>query len=216
MVNLLVRTSTLYLVEGSQKTFCLVWSFHQIQLRCSAKPDWPLTCSWLITMFTLWCGLYILLHISVLYWCNSLLCPSLFQPYCHLLSSYAPLLSCLTVSTVSFLVCYNSAASWAAASMLVPTSSLGVTSTCSITQYRTVFMFLSCSNIKATISVDKLIPQNGQMTNLCILIDHCTSLSPWFIILDKNNFVNVSHRCLTSGGYQVCLWPMPCGLICIY
>ncbi len=27
-----------------------------------------------------------------------------------------------------------------------------------------------------------------------ILICHCTSLSPWFIILDKNNFVNVSHH----------------------
>ncbi len=25
-----------------------------------------------------------------------------------------------------------------------------------------------------------------------VLIDHCTSLSPWFIILDNNNFVNVS------------------------
>ncbi len=38
-----------------------------------------------------------------------------------------------------------------------------------------------------------------------ILIGHCTSLSPWFIILDKNNFVNVSHHYLISGGYQVCL-----------
>ncbi len=38
-----------------------------------------------------------------------------------------------------------------------------------------------------------------------ILIGHCTSLSPWFIILDKNNFVKVSHHYLTSGGYKVCL-----------
>ncbi len=37
-----------------------------------------------------------------------------------------------------------------------------------------------------------------------IIIGQCTSLSPWFIILDKNNFVNVSHHYLTSGGYQVC------------
>ncbi len=34
-----------------------------------------------------------------------------------------------------------------------------------------------------------------------ILIGHCTSLLPWFIILDKNNVVNVSHHYLTSGGY---------------
>ncbi len=36
-----------------------------------------------------------------------------------------------------------------------------------------------------------------------ILIGHCTSLSTWFIILDKNNFVKVSHHYHTSGGYQV-------------
>ncbi len=29
---------------------------------------------------------------------------------------------------------------------------------------------------------------------------HCTSLSPWFIILDKNNFVNVSHH------YWIPIW----------
>ncbi len=48
-----------------------------------------------------------------------------------------------------------------------------------------------------------------------ILICHCTSLSLWFIILDKNNFVKVSHPYLhlTSGGYQVYLQPMPCGVI---
>ncbi len=32
-----------------------------------------------------------------------------------------------------------------------------------------------------------------------------TSLSQWFIILDMNNFVKVSHHYLTSGRYQVCL-----------
>ncbi len=46
-----------------------------------------------------------------------------------------------------------------------------------------------------------------------ILNCYCTSLSTWFIVLDKNNFVKVSHHYLTSGGYQVCLPPMPCGLI---
>ncbi len=49
-----------------------------------------------------------------------------------------------------------------------------------------------------------------------ILICHCTSLSPWFIILDKNDFVNVSYHCLTSGWYQGFLLPMPCGLIGMY
>ncbi len=49
-----------------------------------------------------------------------------------------------------------------------------------------------------------------------ILICHCTSLSPWFIILDKNNFVKVSHHYLTSGGYRSILQPMPCGLIGMY
>ncbi len=38
-----------------------------------------------------------------------------------------------------------------------------------------------------------------------ILICRCTSLSQWFIILDNNNFVKVSHHYLTSGGYQVFL-----------
>ncbi len=38
-----------------------------------------------------------------------------------------------------------------------------------------------------------------------VLIGHYTSLSPWFIILDKNNFVKVSNHYLTSGGCQVCL-----------
>ncbi len=50
----------------------------------------------------------------------------------------------------------------------------------------------------------------------CILIGHCASLSPWFIILDKNNFVNVSHHYLTSGGHHVCLLTMPCGFIGMY
>ncbi len=42
-----------------------------------------------------------------------------------------------------------------------------------------------------------------------ILIGHCSSLSPRFIMLDKNNFVKVSYHYLTSGGYQVCLYRMP-------
>ncbi len=65
--------------------------------------------------------------------------------------------------------------------------------------------------IKKSFSVHKLIPKNAPY----ILIGHCTSLSPWFIILDKNN-VNVSHPTLISGGYQVFLQPMPCGLIGMY
>ncbi len=42
-----------------------------------------------------------------------------------------------------------------------------------------------------------------------ILIGHCTSLSPWFIILDKIFLVKIAHRYLTSRWYQVCLWSMP-------
>ncbi len=38
-----------------------------------------------------------------------------------------------------------------------------------------------------------------------ITIGHCTSLSPGFIILDKINFVKVSHHYVTSVGYQVFL-----------
>ncbi len=49
-----------------------------------------------------------------------------------------------------------------------------------------------------------------------ILISHSASLSQWFIILDKNNFINISHHYLTSGGYQVFLKPMPCELIGMY
>ncbi len=57
-------------------------------------------------------------------------------------------------------------------------------------------------HVKATFSFHKLIPKNAQMTTY-ILIGHCTSLSPWFIILDKINFAKVSNHYLTSGGYQV-------------
>ncbi len=49
-----------------------------------------------------------------------------------------------------------------------------------------------------------------------ILIGHYTPLSPWFIILDKNNFVKVSQHYLTSGQYQVYLLPMTCGLNSMY
>ncbi len=69
--------------------------------------------------------------------------------------------------------------------------------------------------IKATFSVHKLIPKTLKWLPY-ILICHGTSLSPWFIILDNNNFVNVSHHYLISGGYQVCLYPMSCGLIGMY
>ncbi len=49
-----------------------------------------------------------------------------------------------------------------------------------------------------------------------ILICHCTSLSPWFIILDKNNFVKVDNHYLTPGGNQVCLYAMPWEFIGMY
>ncbi len=49
-----------------------------------------------------------------------------------------------------------------------------------------------------------------------ILIGHCISLSPWCIILDKNNVANVSYHDLTSGGYHVCLLPMSYGFIGMY
>ncbi len=39
------------------------------------------------------------------------------------------------------------------------------------------------------------------------------TLSSRFITLDRNNFIKVSHHYLTSGWYQVCLYPMPCELI---
>ncbi len=70
-------------------------------------------------------------------------------------------------------------------------------------------------HIKASFSFHKLIPKALKWLPY-ILICHCTSLSPWFIILDKTNFENVFHHYLTSGGYQVWLKPMPCGLIDIY
>ncbi len=58
----------------------------------------------------------------------------------------------------------------------------------------------------------KQITTNTQMTSF-ILICHCTPLLPWFIILDKNNFVIVSHHYLTSGGYQVCLYSQICPVV---
>ncbi len=68
---------------------------------------------------------------------------------------------------------------------------------------------------KATFSFHKLIPKNAQMTTLYTNWS-LSSLSPWFIILDKNNSVKGSHHYLTSGGYQVFLKPMPRGLIGTY
>ncbi len=59
---------------------------------------------------------------------------------------------------------------------------------------------LSTVQLKATFSIYKLITKMLKWLPY-ILIGHCTSLSPWFIILDKNNFVNVSHHYLSSGGY---------------
>ncbi len=52
---------------------------------------------------------------------------------------------------------------------------------------------------KASLSVHKITPKTPKWLPY-ILICHCTSLSPWFIILDKNNFINVSHY------YWVPIW----------
>ncbi len=62
MINLLIRTTSLYLVEGSHSTIDLMRSFHQIQFWCSANPDWPLRCSWVIIMVI---RCWWLLHVSV-------------------------------------------------------------------------------------------------------------------------------------------------------
>ncbi len=69
----------------------------------------------------------------------------------------------------------------------------------------TLLVFSSCNQckFKATFSFYKLIPIKFKWLPY-ILICHCTPLSPWFIILDKNNFVKVSHHYLTSEGCQVC------------
>ncbi len=52
--------------------------------------------------------------------------------------------------------------------------------------------------IKATVSVHKLIPKKLKWLPY-ILIGHCVSLSQWFTLLDKNNFVEVSQHYFTSG-----------------
>ncbi len=46
---------------------------------------------------------------------------------------------------------------------------------------------------KASFSFHKITPQTLKWLPY-ILICHCTSLSPWFIILDKKHFVKVSHH----------------------
>ncbi len=46
--------------------------------------------------------------------------------------------------------------------------------------------------LKAPFSFHKIAPKILKW--LPYIICHCTSLSPWFIILDKINFVNVSHH----------------------
>ncbi len=56
-----------------------------------------------------------------------------------------------------------------------------------------------CSRLKASFSFHKITPKTLKLLPH-ILVCHCTSLSPWFIILDKNNFVNVSHH------YWIPIW----------
>ncbi len=54
--------------------------------------------------------------------------------------------------------------------------------------------------IKASFSFHTLIPKTLKCLPY-IVICHSTSLSPWLIIFDKNNFV----KCWSSGGHWVCL-----------
>ncbi len=82
------------------------------------------------------------------------------------------------------------------------------------TKYDVTFLF-SNRRIKTSFSFHKITLKTFKWLPY-ILICHCTPFSPWFIILDKNSFVQVSHHYLTSGGYQVSLQPMPCGLIGMY
>ncbi len=49
-----------------------------------------------------------------------------------------------------------------------------------------------------------IIKKNTQMTTLYANWSLYITFT-MIIILDKNNFVKVSHHYLTSGGYQVCL-----------
>ncbi len=60
-------------------------------------------------------------------------------------------------------------------------------------------LVLSCNHRKASFSFYKVIPKTLKWLPY-ILICHCTSLSPWFIILDKNNFVKVFHH------YWIPIW----------
>ncbi len=48
--------------------------------------------------------------------------------------------------------------------------------------------------LKASVSFPKITTKTLKMTRHYILICHCTSLSPWYIILDKNNFVKVFQK----------------------
>ncbi len=61
------------------------------------------------------------------------------------------------------------------------------------------------SYVKTSFSVHKLIKKKTLKWLHYILIGHCIPLSPWLIILDKNNLVQFIYHYLTSGGYQVCL-----------
>ncbi len=61
--------------------------------------------------------------------------------------------------------------------------------------------------LKASFSFPKIIPKALKCI-YCILICHCTSLSPWFIILDKNYFVKVTHH------YWISTWA-PMYIVCL-
>ncbi len=58
---------------------------------------------------------------------------------------------------------------------------------------------------KASFSFHKITPKTLKLPY--ILICHCTSLPPWFIILDKNNFVKVSHH------YWIPIWAAMYGML---
>ncbi len=57
--------------------------------------------------------------------------------------------------------------------------------------------------LKATFSFHKLIQNYAQMTTSYTNLSLYITFTMIYYILDKNNFVNISHHYLTSGGYQV-------------
>ncbi len=72
---------------------------------------------------------------------------------------------------------------------------------CKVYIYYMVTWVYSC--FKSTFYIHKLIPKNTQITTL--YTNWSLYITFTMIYYNKNNFVNVSHHYITSGGYQVCL-----------